>query len=206
MSAHESSIEPANTAGGLEAGRLAVVPLTRGLLPAELSGTPGTEQKILPIDQLDTQLRRIRQAGQRLVMTNGCFDLLHPGHAACLQEARRYGDCLLVGLNSDRSVCELKGIGHPVMAERGRAEMLAALACVDYVVIFDDVSVAGLVEQVLPDVLVKGGEYAVEQIVGHEIVLRRGGRVLSVRMQGGYSTTALIEKIRNLPLRTRNAA
>ena len=92
-------------------------------------------------------MRRLRQAGQRIVMTNGCFDLLHPGHVASLQEARQQGDCLVVGLNSDRSVRELKGAGHPLVDQQGRAEMLAALACVDYVVTFDDASVAGLVER-----------------------------------------------------------
>jgi rfaE bifunctional protein nucleotidyltransferase chain/domain len=163
-------------------------------------------EKIVPIDRIETQVRCLRRAGLRIVMTNGCFDLLHPGHVAYLQDARRYGDCLLVGLNSNRSVCELKGVGHPVVDEQGRAEMLAALTCVDYVVIFDDASVAGLVEQVLPDVLVKGGEYTVEQIVGHEVVLRRGGRVLPLAMKDGYSTSRLIENIRRLPIRQRNAA
>ena len=158
------------------------------------------------MDQLDAQLRRVRQAGQRIVMTNGCFDLLHPGHVACLQEARRQGDCLLVGLNSDRSVQELKGAGHPIVGQQGRAEMLAALACVDYVVIFDDASVAGLVERVLPEVLVKGGEYSVEQIVGHQVVLRHGGRVLPLVMKASYSTTVLIERIHQLPFRKRTAA
>ena len=117
-------------------------------------------------------------------MTNGCFDLLHPGHVACLQEARRLGDCLLVAMNSDRSVEELKGPGHPIVDEQGRAEMLAALECVDYLVVFDEASVAGLVARVLPDVLVKGGQYSVEEIVGHEVVLARGGRVLPLPMRG----------------------
>ena len=202
-----SAIEIANTAGGLEVERLGVVPLTRGEILAELgSGANATGHKILPIDQVDVHVSRIRQAGQRIVMTNGCFDLLHPGHVACLQEARRHGDCLLVGLNGDRSVRELKGAGHPVVDQQGRAEMLAALACVDYVVIFDEASVAGLVERVLPDVLVKGGEYAVEEIVGHQAVTRRGGLVLPLVMKACYSTSALIEKIRNLPFRKRSAA
>ena len=202
-----TAIELANTAGGLEVERLGVVPVTRREIIAELSGNADAgDLKILPFDQLDIHLRRIRQNCQRLVMTNGCFDLIHPGHVACLQDARRHGDRLLVGLNSDRSVRELKGVGHPIVNEQGRAAMLAALACVDYVVIFDDVSVAGLVERVLPDVLVKGGQYAVEEIVGHDAVLRNGGRVEPMVMQPGYSTTALIERIRGLPIRTRNAA
>ena len=127
-------------------------------------------------------------------MTNGCFDLLHPGHVASLQEARRQGDCLVVGLNSDRSVRELKGAGQPVVDQQGRAEMLAALACVDYVVIFDEASVAGLVERVLPDVLVKAAQYSVEQVVGHQTVTRHGGKVVPVPMKPSYSTTALIEE------------
>ena len=202
-----TAIEIANTAGGLEVERLGVVPVTRREILDELGrDTAATGQKIVPLDQLDAQVRRIRQSGQRIVMTNGCFDLLHPGHVACLQEARRHGDCLLVGLNSDRSVRELKGAGHPVVDQQGRAEMLAALACVDYVVLFDEASVAGLVERIVPDVLVKGGEYAVEEIVGHEVVLEHGGRVVPLVMKSFYSTTALIEKIRNLPFRKRTAA
>ncbi len=151
-------------------------------------------------------MRRRRQAGQRIVMTNGCFDLLHPGHVASLQEARKQGECLVVGLNSDRSVRELKGAGHPLIDQQGRAEMLAALACVDHVVIFDDVSVAGLVERLAPDVLVKAAQYSLEQVVGYQIVAGYGGRVVAVPMKPAYSTSALIEKILNLPQRKRTAA
>ncbi|OHB69882.1 MAG: hypothetical protein A2V70_02340, partial [Planctomycetes bacterium RBG_13_63_9] len=124
--------------------------------------------------------------------------LLHPGHVFSLQQARQEGDCLVVGLNSDQSARVLKGPGHPIVDEQGRAEMLAALACVDYVVLFDDPSVAGLVEQVLPDVLVKSAEYSPEQVVGGEFVERHGGRVVRVAMRGTYSTSAVIEKIRFL--------
>jgi D-beta-D-heptose 7-phosphate kinase/D-beta-D-heptose 1-phosphate adenosyltransferase len=202
-----TAMELANTAAGLEVERLGVVPLRRGEILAELGrDAQAGENKIVPIDQLDAHLRRVRQAGQRIVMTNGCFDLLHPGHVASLQAARQYGGYLLVGLNSDRSVRELKGVGRPIVDQQGRAEMLAALACVDCVVIFDDASVAGLVERVLPDVLVKGGQYDVEEIVGNEVVLRHGGRVVPVVMEADYSTSGLIERIRNLPLHKRNAA
>lgn len=189
-------IELANLAGGLEVQRLGVVPLSRRELLAELAGQqhPSTE-KILSLERLQAQLGRRRQSGERIVMTNGCFDLLHPGHVASLQEARKQGDCLVVGLNSDRSVRELKGSEHPVIDQQGRAEMLAALECVDYVVIFDETSVAGLIEQVLPDVLVKAAEYTAEQVVGHEMVQRHGGRVVLVPMKERYSTRGLIEKI-----------
>jgi D-beta-D-heptose 7-phosphate kinase/D-beta-D-heptose 1-phosphate adenosyltransferase len=202
-----TAMELANTAAGLEVERLGVVPLTRGEILAELGrDAQAGENKIVPIDQLEAHLQHVRQAGQRIVMTNGCFDLLHPGHVASLQAARQHGDYLLVGLNSDRSVRELKGAGRPIIDQQGRAEMLAALACVDCVVIFDDASVAGLVERVLPDVLVKGGQYDVEEIVGHDVVLRHGGRVVPVVMEADYSTSGLIERIRNLPLHKRNAA
>ena len=142
-------------------------------------------------------------------MTNGCFDLLHPGHVASLQAARAQGDCLLVAVNSDRSVREIKGPGRPVIDEQGRAEMLAALACIDYVVIFDEASVAGLVDRIQPDVLVKADQYTTEQVVGHESVLRRGGHVVSVPTRPHYSTTDLIQRIQNLPApapRKRSAA
>jgi D-beta-D-heptose 7-phosphate kinase/D-beta-D-heptose 1-phosphate adenosyltransferase len=139
-------------------------------------------------------------------MANGCFDLLHPGHVASLQEARKQGDLLVVGLNSDRSVRALKGEGRPIIDQQGRAEMLAALTCVDYVVIFDETSVAGLVEHLLPDVLVKAAQYSLRQVVGHEIVLAQGGQVVAVPMKPAYSTTGLIEKIQNLPDGRRSAA
>ncbi len=144
-----------------------------------LVGIAVTAHKIRSVEELESQLRHRRQAGQRVVMTNGCFDLLHPGHLASLQEARKQGDCLVVGLNSDRSTRELKGPGHPIIDQQGRAEMLAALECVDYVVIFDNRSVAGLVERVLPDVLVKAARYRT----------RRGGgaRELSRSMAGASS-------------------
>jgi D-beta-D-heptose 7-phosphate kinase/D-beta-D-heptose 1-phosphate adenosyltransferase len=139
---------------------------------------------------------RWHQAGLRVAFTNGCFDLLHPGHVASLEAARKLGDCLVVGLNSDRSVRQLKGPGRPTIDQQGRAEMLAALACVDYVVIFDEASVAGLVDQVRPDVLAKSSEYPAEKIVGHEIVRRHGGHVVAVPMKPHYSTSELIQKIR----------
>ena len=201
-----TAIEAANVAGGLEVERLGVVPLTRREILAELAHLSAAGPKILSLDRLDAVLRQVRLGGRRLVMTNGCFDLLHPGHVGSLQEARKQGDCLLVAVNSDRSVRELKGPGRPIIDAQGRAEMLAAMACVDYVVIFDDVSVAGLVERVAPDVLVKADQYTVQQVVGHESVLRQGGRVVSVPTKAHYSTTGLIEKIRDVPKRKRSAA
>ncbi len=212
-----SAIEVANVAGGLEVERLGVFPLTRREILNELAHwapaggssatrSTGCPEKILSIAQLAPTLQRLRLAGRRIVMTNGCFDLLHPGHVASLQEARKQGDCLLVAVNSDRSVREIKGPGRPVIDEQGRAEMLAALACVDYVVVFDEASVAGLVDRVQPDVLVKADQYTTEQVVGHESVLRRGGHVVSVPTRPTYSTTDLIQRIQKIPHRKRSAA
>jgi D-beta-D-heptose 7-phosphate kinase/D-beta-D-heptose 1-phosphate adenosyltransferase len=188
----------ANLAGGLEVERQGVTPLTRQELLDELTrGGRGTLEKIVPLDELLPQLQRQRHSGRRIVMTNGCFDLLHPGHVASLEAARKQGDCLVVGLNSDRSVRALKGPARPMIDQQGRAEMLAALACVDYVVVFDDPSVAGLVDRVRPDVLVKASEYSLAEVVGHEILEQYGGRVVPVPMKPDYSTTRLIEKVRS---------
>ena len=139
---------------------------------------------------------RLRAEGRRLVFTNGCFDILHVGHVRYLQEARRLGDALLVAINSDRSVSALKGPHRPVVGERERAEVLAALSAVDYVTIFDDVSPRALIGEVLPDVLVKGGDYALEEIHGREEVERAGGRVVALPFVEGASTTDLIERIK----------
>ena len=194
-----AAIELANLAGGLEVERLGVVPLSRQELLAEVCRDAGKRgRKILSADELDAELQRRRKADARIVMTNGCYDLLHPGHVASLEEARKLGDCLVVGVNSDRSVRQLKGPGRPIIDEQGRAAMLAALACVDYVVVFDEVSVTKLVERVLPDVLVKAAQYRVEEVVGHEIVRRHGGQVVLAPFKGGYSTTELIGKIAEL--------
>lgn len=192
-----TAIQLANLAGGLEVERLGVAPLTRAELLAEVSlsrAAPPSEAKILGLDRLVEELARRRAAGHRVAMTNGCFDLLHPGHVASLEHARAQGDLLVVAVNSDRSVRELKGPGRPIIGEQGRAAMLAALACVDYVVLFDTTSVAPLVERVLPDVLVKAAHYGPEEVVGRETVLRHGGRVVLAPVEGDYSTTGLIHR------------
>jgi D-beta-D-heptose 7-phosphate kinase/D-beta-D-heptose 1-phosphate adenosyltransferase len=131
-----------------------------------------------------------------MVFTNGCFDLLHPGHIQSLEQARALGDALVVGLNSDKSVRELKGPGRPVFPELERAEILAALECVDAVVIFDELTPRSVIAALLPDVLVKGGDWPSNQIVGREEVEAAGGRVVSIPVVPGYSTTAILEKIR----------
>ena len=138
---------------------------------------------------------RLRAAGRRLVFTNGVFDLLHVGHVRYLTQARALGDALVVAINSDRTVRELKGPSRPVFDEAERAEILAALRVVDYVTIFDDVSPRSLIAALLPDVLVKGGDYGLDQIHGREEVEAAGGKVISLPFVEGSSTTALIQKI-----------
>ncbi|MFZ0962529.1 MAG: adenylyltransferase/cytidyltransferase family protein [Terriglobia bacterium] len=153
-------------------------------------------QKILPLEQAYLKVDELKRRGLRVVFTNGCFDLLHPGHTRLFAEARKLGDVLIVAMNSDRSVCALKGKDRALQPEAERAEIIAALAAVDYVTIFDDVSVLHVVERMLPDVLVKGGHYTLDQIVGRDVVEAAGGRVVPIPIVPGYSTTALIEAAR----------
>ncbi|MBC86574.1 MAG: D-glycero-beta-D-manno-heptose 1-phosphate adenylyltransferase [Bdellovibrionaceae bacterium] len=151
---------------------------------------------ILDWDQLKQTLAPLRE-GRRLVFTNGCFDILHVGHARYLQEAKQQGDLLLVALNSDSSVRELKGSQRPIVPESERAELIAALGCVDFVTLFSEDTPQKLIESLLPDVLVKGGDWAIEQIVGHEVVLGHGGEVKSLQFVEGRSTTNIVDKIQS---------
>jgi rfaE bifunctional protein nucleotidyltransferase chain/domain len=140
--------------------------------------------------------RAWRTAGERVVMTNGCFDLLHPGHLALLETARRAGDILVVALNSDFSVRALKGSGRPVLPEGERAEVLLALEAVDRVVLYDEPTPMEVVRALLPDVLVKGADWAADDIVGRAEVEAAGGRVVRVALVPGCSTTAIVDRIR----------
>ncbi|OLD79548.1 MAG: hypothetical protein AUF67_15700 [Acidobacteria bacterium 13_1_20CM_58_21] len=151
---------------------------------------------VLTLEEAILRFGREKRNGRRVVFTNGCFDLLHPGHIRSLELARALGDMLIVGLNSDASVRQLKGKGRPVITERERAEILAALECVDAVVIFDDRTPREMITGLLPDVLVKGGDWPGDQIVGREEVEAAGGRVVSVPVVPGYSTSAILERIR----------
>lgn len=152
--------------------------------------------EILTLDEAILRFGRQKRNGRRVVFTNGCFDLLHPGHIRSLEFARSLGDVLIVGLNSDSSVSRLKGQGRPVILEKERAEILAALESVDAVVIFDDLTPREVIARLLPDVLVKGGDWPGDQIVGREEVEAAGGRVVSVPVVPGYSTSAILQKIR----------
>jgi len=139
---------------------------------------------------------RLRDSGARLVFTNGVFDLLHVGHVRYLAQARALGDALVVAINSDRTVRELKGPDRPVFDQAERAEILAALRQVDYVVVFDDISPRNVITQLLPDVLVKGGDYQLDQIHGREEVEAAGGKVISLPFVDGASTSRLIERMK----------
>src|SRR5262245_40655316 len=137
----------------------------------------------------------LKHAGQRIVFTNGCFDILHAGHIRYLQEARGLGDALVVGVNSDRSVRELKGPQRPILTERERCVLLSGLESVSYVTVFDEPTPLALVQSVLPDVLVKGGDWGLAEIVGRAEVEAHGGRVTSLPYENGQSTSEIIERI-----------
>jgi D-beta-D-heptose 7-phosphate kinase/D-beta-D-heptose 1-phosphate adenosyltransferase len=141
-------------------------------------------------------IARLRAAGRTIVFTNGVFDLLHPGHVRYLQQARSLGDALIVGINSDRSVRAIKGSTRPVTPEAERAEILAALSCVDAVVVFDEETPHAIVAALQPDVLVKGADWAADAIVGRDVVEARGGRVVRVPVEAGYSTSAILDRIK----------
>ena len=161
-------------------------------MPAENSFT---DYKITAFSEIAEQVRNWRKAGRSLVFTNGCFDLLHAGHIRYLQTAAAFADIFILGLNSDSSVRKLKGASRPIMSQADRALLLSALAAIDCVVIFDEETPARLIETVLPDVLVKGGDYIAEDIVGYETVTKNGGKVEVVSFVEGKSTTAIVNLI-----------
>jgi len=151
---------------------------------------------VLTLEETIVRFGREKRNGKKVVFTNGCFDVLHPGHIQSLEKARSLGDALIVGINSDGSVRTLKGEGRPVIPEQERAEILANLECVDAVVIFDELTPQRVVAELLPDVLVKGGDWPGNQIVGREEVEAAGGKVVLVEVVPGYSTTEILRKIR----------
>jgi D-beta-D-heptose 7-phosphate kinase / D-beta-D-heptose 1-phosphate adenosyltransferase len=217
------AVELANVAAGLEVERVGVLPLTRREIAdaAGLMASPGRgasvsdavrlggasnpvrrpgSTKVVMLDEMAALAAEYRREGKTVVFTNGCFDLLHVGHVAYLEQAATLGDVLVVAVNSDASVRRLgKGPERPIVPEANRAAMLAALACVDHVLIFDEATPHRLLEAIRPDVLVKGGTYTVEQVVGHEIVEGHGGRVHVTGMQPGVSTTQLVSEICKAP-------
>jgi D-beta-D-heptose 7-phosphate kinase/D-beta-D-heptose 1-phosphate adenosyltransferase len=148
--------------------------------------------KIKDLQELKGIVQKLKKEGKRIVFTNGCFDLLHPGHIKCLEEAKKFGDVLIVGINSDQSVKRLKGPQRPIMPLWGRMMLLGALEAVDYVVCFEEDTPFELIKELQPDVLVKGGDWKEEEVVGRELV----SEVKIVEYQEGFSTTSIIEKIK----------
>lgn len=150
--------------------------------------------QVSKFDSIAKDLASLKSQNKKIVFTNGCFDLLHVGHVRYLQEAKKLGDVLVIGVNSDASVKRLKGPTRPVQIEADRAEILAALGAVDFTVIFTEDTPLKLIEAVKPDILVKGGDWKIDQIVGSDFVIANGGKVMSLQFVDGKSTTKLIEK------------
>jgi D-beta-D-heptose 7-phosphate kinase/D-beta-D-heptose 1-phosphate adenosyltransferase len=190
--------ELANLAAGIVVGKLGTASVSVEELDYALHGAKAHSRGAISLDALLDILKPARAAGEKIVLTNGCFDILHPGHVHYLRQARALGDRLVVLVNSDASVRGLKGPGRPVNALTSRMDMLAALECVDWVVAFEDDTPREAICRILPDVLVKGGDYAdITAIAGHDCVLAAGGEVKLLSFVDGFSTTGIIENIRN---------
>ena len=189
----------ANVAGGLEVEQVGVVRISRKeILTDLLHGSRRAAGKVCSLDELTRNVSARHKAGQKVVLTNGCFDLLHIGHLSYLQEAAREGDCLIVAINSDHSVRRLnKGPDRPIFDQEYRAQMLAGLEAVDYVLVFDEETPHEILRQLQPDVLVKGGTYRDDEIVGREVVLEYGGRVKALGVTPGVSTTEIVRRLRD---------
>jgi D-beta-D-heptose 7-phosphate kinase/D-beta-D-heptose 1-phosphate adenosyltransferase len=195
----EATLRAATAAAAVAVGKTGTAVVTSGELRRKIlpHAFLAAEEKIVAVADLDAQLADWRKQQLRIGFTNGCFDILHPGHVKVLTAARATCDRLIVGLNSDASVKRLKGEGRPVQDERARAEVLAALEAVDLVVIFEDDTPLSLITQIAPATLVKGGDYTREQVVGHEVVAAYGGEVILIDILKGHSTTSLVERARS---------
>lgn len=192
-----TAVELANLAAGIVVGKVGTVPVAQHELISALTPSMGiaSGEKILDFSRLQSRVAEWRTAGETIVFTNGCFDLLHVGHITLLEDCRRFGSKLVLGLNSDTSVSRLKGPSRPIVGERERARVMAALASVDAVVLFDGDTPLDLIRALKPDVLVKGGDYTVETVVGHEEVLASGGRVEIIPTVEGFSTSNIVMKL-----------
>ena len=193
----ETAGELANLAAGIVVGKVGTVPIAAHEIVSEMTPSSGITavEKILDHTRLKQRIAEWRASGETIVFTNGCFDLLHVGHVTLLEDCRRFGSKLILGLNSDASVCRLKGPTRPIVAETERAKVMAALAAVDAVVLFEEDTPMELILSILPDVLVKGGDYTIETVVGHEAVQAAGGRVEIVPTVEGFSTTNIVKKL-----------
>jgi D-beta-D-heptose 7-phosphate kinase/D-beta-D-heptose 1-phosphate adenosyltransferase len=195
---YAQAVPLANVAGGLEVEKIGVATVTRDELLRDLMhATPAlAPKKVLSPELLLQELDYRRRLGQRVAFTNGCFDVLHAGHVQYLQESRAQADVLVVGLNSDASVRQLKGATRPVQPLAARSLVLSALQAVDYLTVFDEQTPIELIRAIRPDVLVKGADYRKDEVVGAELVESYGGRVHLACLHHGHSTTHLIEKMR----------
>ena len=200
---YDPAIRLANVAGGLEVEKIGVATVTRSEILADLHHAPFRTAervpgavKVIRLPELLTELKARREKGQTVAFTNGCFDVLHAGHVQYLAEARRQADCLVVAVNSDESVRQLKGPTRPLNAVDARALVLAGLQDVDYVTIFADATPAAVIEAIRPDVLVKGADYTKAKVVGADLVESYGGRVHLAELRDGFSTTGLIERMK----------
>ena len=194
---NETAVELANLAAGIVVAKVGTVPIARHELVAALTPSSGIRaaEKILDGDRLTQRIKEWRAAGESIVFTNGCFDLLHVGHITLLEDCRRFGSKLVLGLNSDDSIRRLKGSSRPIVGDRERSRVMAALAAVDAVVLFEEDTPLELIRAVKPDVLVKGGDYIAENVVGYEDVTARGGRVEIVPTVEGFSTSNIVRKL-----------
>ena len=192
-----TAVELANLAAGIVVGKIGTVPIAQHELIALLTPSTGVTsgEKILDFDRVQRRVAEWRASGETVVFTNGCFDLLHVGHISLLEDCRRFGSKLVLGLNSDASVCRLKGPTRPIVGERERARVMAALASVDAVVLFDEDTPLELIQALKPNVLVKGGDYTVDTVIGHEDVIAHGGRVEIIPTVEGFSTTNIVKKL-----------
>ena len=154
-------------------------------------------EKLKTLDELTAITAKVKSTGKKIVLTNGCFDILHRGHVHLLREAKKYGDVLVVALNSDRSVKTIKGPTRPVLPQEERIELIAAMEPVDYVVVFDEADPYEVISQLRPDVLAKGGDWSKDKIIGSDIVEQNGGTVAVIPYLKGFSSTEIIERIRN---------
>jgi D-beta-D-heptose 7-phosphate kinase / D-beta-D-heptose 1-phosphate adenosyltransferase len=193
----ETAVELANLAAGIVVSKVGTVPIAAHELVAVLTPSSGVTagEKILDLGRIKLRVAEWRASGETIVFTNGCFDLLHVGHITLLEDCRRFGSKLVLGLNADASVCRLKGPARPIVAERERARVMAALAAVDAVVLFEEDTPLELIRALRPDVLVKGGDYTIDTVVGHEDVIAAGGRVEIVPTVEGFSTTNIVKKL-----------
>ena len=192
-----TAVELANLAAGIVVGKVGTVPIAQHELIAALTPSSGLAagEKILDLERMVMRVAEWRAAGETIVFTNGCFDLLHVGHITLLESCRRFGSKLVLGLNADDSICRLKGPTRPIVGERERARVMAALAAVDAVVLFAEDTPLELIRALKPNVLVKGGDYTVETVVGHEDVIAQGGRVEIIPTVEGFSTTNIVKKL-----------